>query len=424
MKKRILSVLIIIIVIFSIVVTLRLIKLSGDVKNSEVLLTAARNDEKYKLMALAYMGADINVKDKYGMTPLMNAAGKSNFDVVNFLKRKGARTDFKYPRNFTLLMEVARKKQANLVKELLAEGADINEVSEGGETALVATLRGVNSEDMVELLIQNGADVNLPGWNGYTPILYVAESYPNLKILDLLINAKANVNYQNKYGLTALMLAVEANNRDVIIKLLEAGADINIKDHANNTAIYYAKTEEMKNFLIEKGANESDAIAAEQTKALFEFARTGMLEEVKKLLVSGVNANARDNFQRTPLMIARNLDVVKELVKHGADINAVGSYRTVLMHQSNDADIVDYLIKQGADVHKIVIDGRNVLHHAVNMNNSYEVCKVLLRAGVDPSLKDVNGNTPAQGARMARHYKTYQLLLTAEEDYKKAKQSK
>ncbi|HEX8473498.1 MAG TPA: ankyrin repeat domain-containing protein [Pyrinomonadaceae bacterium] len=67
-------------------------------------------------------------------------------------------------------MHAVDEADTPLVKSLLAAGADVNAVGEGGQTALIrATTRGYL--DIVELLLDAGADVNAKKENGATALI-------------------------------------------------------------------------------------------------------------------------------------------------------------------------------------------------------------------------------------------------------------
>src|SRR5205814_2272573 len=58
---------------------------------------------------------------------------------------------------------------------------------------------------------------------------------------------------------------------------------------------------------------------------LFEAAEQGLGEDVRRLLRDGVHVDTRDQWRRTPLMLAavgRHLPVVRTLLAQGADPNA------------------------------------------------------------------------------------------------------
>jgi len=61
-----------------------------------------------------------------------------------------------------------------------------------------------------------------------------------LDIVKLLIEAGADINIKNNYGVTSLMLASEGGYKEIVKLLIEASADINAKNIFGDTALMYA----------------------------------------------------------------------------------------------------------------------------------------------------------------------------------------
>jgi ankyrin repeat protein len=103
------------------------------------------------------------------------------------------------------------------------------------ESALMlAALRGYTQ--VCEQLIARNADVNKPGW---TPLHYAATG-GHVKIVELLLENHAYIDAASPNGSTPLMLASKYGTSDVVIKLLEAGADPLIKNSLQLTALDFA----------------------------------------------------------------------------------------------------------------------------------------------------------------------------------------
>ncbi len=103
---------------------------------SEKLFGAAyegRGGEIIKL--LVDRGADVNVKNSGGMTPLMMASTKGNVDVVNALLEKGADINARDSHKRTALFMAARGGHGNVAKILLDKGIDVTAVDKDGHTA-------------------------------------------------------------------------------------------------------------------------------------------------------------------------------------------------------------------------------------------------------------------------------------------------
>ena len=69
----------------------------------------------------------------------------------------------------------------------------------------------------------------------------------NIEIANMLISAGANLNIQNDDEQTALMIAVFNDNIEIAEMLIKAGADVNIRDSDGDTALDYYEINDEKN---------------------------------------------------------------------------------------------------------------------------------------------------------------------------------
>ncbi len=93
--------------------------------------------------------------------------------------------------------------------------------------------------DPVRQLVAEGADINEKDQQGETP-LYIAAWNGNLQAVEILIKAGAEVNIRDIYGDTPLMAAVDQGNVRIVKELIVAGADVTIKNNDGSTPLHYA----------------------------------------------------------------------------------------------------------------------------------------------------------------------------------------
>lgn len=101
------------------------------------------------------------------------------------------------------------------VKNRIKEGYDINEyASEYHFTGLHkhSYMNNDDSLEIVKLLLANGANVNAIDNDGNTPLHYVR----NVEIAKLLVEAGANINAKNEFGHTSLYYAKRSQQKEVI----------------------------------------------------------------------------------------------------------------------------------------------------------------------------------------------------------------
>jgi ankyrin repeat protein len=209
--------------------------------------------DEAKVHLLVEHGADINARTKLGRTALMVAAACNGCsETVRYLLSKGVDARAKDETGVGSLQLAALAGDAKSVSLLLAAGADAKVADRDGATPLMAALQNCNTE-AVRALIAKGANVNAAlisaGQVKFGPIqlvgmtpLAIAAPYCGAGVAALLLDSGAKANTADVRGITPLMLAVasEAQNVDRVRVLLKAGADVNAKSAAGETALDWA----------------------------------------------------------------------------------------------------------------------------------------------------------------------------------------
>ena len=134
---------------------------------------AARVGDLAGVQAELDKGVDVNVKDRFGFTPLHFAATK---EIAELLINEGADVNAK-DKGWTPLYHAAWRGHKEVAELLIAKGADVNMKDVEGVTPLhLAADRG--HTEVVELLITKGADVNAKDDEGETPLDQAGTSWP------------------------------------------------------------------------------------------------------------------------------------------------------------------------------------------------------------------------------------------------------
>jgi ankyrin repeat protein len=140
----------------------------------------------------------------------------------------GAKVNQREYEGETPLMYAAAAGQSEMILFLLEQGADINAVSNNGETALV---RAGGDLSTVEVLLEKGADVELGA-----PLIRASDS-GQLDTVKVLLKHGANPNAELPGGGTALIAAaVQSGSKDIVEALIAAGADVSHKNKQGKTA--------------------------------------------------------------------------------------------------------------------------------------------------------------------------------------------
>ncbi|KAK5654577.1 hypothetical protein OQA88_7206 [Cercophora sp. LCS_1] len=282
--------------------------------------------------------------------------------------KRGSIYDVRYARNVSPLFAATERKQVEIVKVLLAAGADPYQETTDGRSAITSAFQyylsgetelaemmpvfeslelsvlhmaviGVLHVDVAEIL---GKPEHLGGLNkvevGYAP-LHLAAIRGDTKTARDLMLAGAEVDCVGG-GKTPLGYACAWGREGTARLLVEMGADVNSRDAWGHTPL-------------------TRAVACDKTgRGLLEF-----------LVERGADVDSRSNDGSTPLGHAiayACLDAAVFLLERGADIdNRDGMGDTALVEGivSGCHEAVRILLKFGCDVTYVNESGSGVLHH-------------------------------------------------------------
>ncbi|MBQ9817689.1 MAG: ankyrin repeat domain-containing protein [Proteobacteria bacterium] len=371
-------------------------------------------------------GADPNVTDEDGFTPLMSVR---YVEAALELLHAGANPNARLNNGKSVLMMYAESGDSEIVKALLDAGAvvDIETMAYADNAEIASLLRNHMSdghytlenllymdevtEDMIKDVIAGGYDLNKPlDENNQTLLTFACRSGQGGKIKLLLkYGADPNIPAKNDFGMTPFMLAVSKwmspNTMDIetIRALIKAGAKINSQDESGMTPLMHATEmphgeklgSDIVRLLIESGA-DAKMSDIDGRNVLSHLSYDLEPEIVKLLLKKGVDAKQKNEDGSTPLMFQCNPEIMKLLIDAGADVNAKNKEgKTALIalpEFCHYSETYEHLVKAGADINAKDRDGRNALYYAVH-NRHFEVIEYLARSGIDVNAKDKDGKT-------------------------------
>ena len=200
------------------------------------------------LAALTQAGANVNVTNRLGASPLYLAAKSGNAELIKNLLRAGADPNLALQIGETPLMTAARSGTVEGVQQIIAAGADVNANEKSrGQTALMwAAAQG--HVEVARALINAGANLEIRSkvrprlmfaqasnggafdqgiveqLGGYSPLLFAA-AQGHVKVGQLLIRSEADINVLGGNGASPLVVATHSGHPDFARLLLEAGAD-------------------------------------------------------------------------------------------------------------------------------------------------------------------------------------------------------
>jgi ankyrin repeat protein len=331
----------------------------------------------------------LDIPDNKGGTPFMWAAHKGMLEAVEKLVARGVNMVATSAEGLTALhCAIINENEAvalRLIEHLIDRNlsAALHAPTNLGRTPLMlAAEEGML--DVVKALVAAGADVTAADAEGYTALHHAIRSNQEAEALD---------EYDNE-GDNPLMLAAEERMLDVVKALVAAGADVMAADGNGNTALHHAirsKHEAVALFLIERQPPGTlDVRDDKGNTPLMLAAKKGMLDTVKKLVAWGADMVAADAGGFTALL--KSIIYVHEAVAiYLIDQHLPG---VLNMHEEGGLtplmcaaikgmlDTVEALVAAGADMEAADQEGRRVLHHAIRSKNK-RVALFLIQRGCD-----------------------------------------
>ena len=308
-------------------------------------------------------------------------------------------------------MTAARTGNGEIIRALIANGADVDAAERKGQTALMWAAAEGNLE-AVDQLIRSGADVNRKLKSGFNAMMFAARN-GRTKVVQRLLDAGVDVNEVMKpansngrsprRGTSALMLAVESGHFELAMSLVNSGADPN--DQRSGYTPLHAMTWVRK-------ANRGDGVDGDPPPRGSGLLHS--LQFVRQLVAAGADVN-------------RQLDSGSA---GRAKLNPRGATPFLFASKTADLPLLRLLLELGADPTIVNADGCTPLMAAAGIGVTavgeeagtepevIEVVKLLVDLGADPNTVDRNGETAMHGAAYRCFPRVVDVLADAGADPK------
>ncbi|XP_013397079.1 ankyrin-1-like [Lingula anatina] len=416
---------------------------------------------------------DFEEKIESVMKPIHKAIrNQSMGELKNICARDHTMVNITGPNNFTPLHVAAGAGFLDGVKLLLKMGADLNAVTESGETALGRACR-MGYDDVVEYLtdlpnidIKKSLHSNMGDLTCLDAIAMgnFRDIYDRLRHHGLPVTSNTlvcaawgghvelvkeiaamdgiDVNYQNKDGNTALHLASRDGHVDVVKCLInEHKMDPNIQNKNGNTALHIAVLNNvglgLVECLLDEGGADPTILNNYGQNPAHVAANSGQVQCLNVILRThtGLMNKRGDLYEGSLVYLVRGKDRGRPawhyvLVKMklyeaflgkplGGSIN-VGDYGKVL-HSAWGNDPPDDIVKKITDKYDKCKDSApedlTPLHHAV-LEQHPAVVEKLLELGAATDVRDAYKLTPLHLACMRGNREVVKLLVEAGADTK------
>ena len=224
------------------------------------LIIASSIDAPEVATLLLDNGADPNVKDANGFTPLHHAVRDSDYGVdpaTKAIQVQVVKTLLAHGANPNARLQLDKEKVAAEIKAQAGNAGartkrtaiTITEVELEGATPL-ALAAEVNNLDAIKALVDGGADPNIPTEKGTTPLILASgagtdvqrarapdERAMAVQTAAYLLDHGADINAAGQFGWTALHAATYQGLNDEVEFLVKRGAKIDAFDELGQTPL-------------------------------------------------------------------------------------------------------------------------------------------------------------------------------------------
>ena len=374
------------------------------------LADAAMRGDLDAVQSLLSRQAAVNAAQGDGTTALHWAAYRDDVEMARLLVEAGAGVVVKTRLGDLTPLFMAAKNGTAAMIELLAEaGADINSTNANGTTPLMLAAAS-GKTDAIQVLLDRGAEVNAKDITNEQNALMFAAALGRSDVVRLLavkgaaLDETTKVTEIVKREYRYRLRQQQANNNRVRNIRVEGASSL--PTMGGTTALQFATREghmDVVRALVEAGAEVNQVNAADQLSAITSALLNGNFDIAMYLVANGADPNLASSTGVTPLYAvidaqwaARTwypppslseektgyLDLLQAIIDSGADLNARLGKKLWFRSFHGDS------IKQ---------EGVTAFWRAAK-SNDVTAMKLLVAAGADPSLPSRAGGTPLQAA--------------------------
>lgn len=330
---------------------------------------------------LCDLGADVNLADHRGLTPLFGAIERGEDAIVEELLRRGANVNARDKAGSTPFMAASAGGDLKLMSFLLANGAN----------PLVADSQGRNAIDA--LCVRDPETVG-------PDARQVAECFAFLKSKNVPVSPTSAAAMGD-----ARLLAEQLQSDPTLAHIRPTQT---VRSYALLHWAVAAQSPETCTLLISCGADPSCKATNDVTPLHVAVNRANPdLQILGMLLGNAAECNAQDKLGRTALYVATvrgHTQIVTMLIERGADVRLADTDLRTPLHRlaefgwsSKISEQISQFIGAGADPNAADRDGRTPLHDAV-ARGRIEMISLLLKAGANPKIRDQQGKSPLDQA--------------------------
>lgn len=356
-----------------------------------------------------------------------------NIEISTLLIKYGINPMIKdiFGKNYMFYLLQGTKEHISLIEKIILKYPQIvNEKDNEGNTIFHELINKLLQEENLnnksisylffKALCHHDIDISITNNKGESAFSLAVNSL-RIEIIQLFLENNINPNITNEDGETALsLIAVKGSKyKDIVMLLINFGADPNIADKNHQTVIE-------KLIDIELFFSNHKKLPIKLRHAISDTNDNyiGLLKEI----LQNAEVNMRKlNSKKMPYIFEAvhyvNIPLIKLLSYFGTDINQVGENGLNILYflmsenqnTTNDKKLKQYyealrvIISLGADVNARDDYGGIVLHKAI-LNNDIQTVKILIDYGADLSAIDSRGRNMIHNAVWNAKTKVLRLI--------------
>lgn len=354
------------------------------------------------------------------------------------------------------LVDAASRGDTQEVRELLRDGADVNEAQGDGMTAL-HWAGELGNEELASILIYAGSNLEAGTRIGHYTPLHIASRNGRAAIVSALLAAGADANaITTNSGTTPLHLAAASGSADAVSALLENGATIDAREQKwGQTPLIFAASRNriaVMTVLLDAGADPGQAALTIDTEKM-EKADKAAEKRIEEFLAEfKEKEGGGPNWQPQPSQVQAAIEASREIQRKwpnvpdpscdnyvagedGAEDKTKNQCANAVTYNADGIPVYDYvdddndgeprrpsygqrvnkwggltpvlhavrqghseatflLLDRGVDINQVSAGDSTSPLLMATINGQFDLALALLERGADPNLASIAGTTP------------------------------
>lgn len=403
-------------------------KEDGEKKKLNDLTQAITKGLKESVQNLVKDKSLLKLKDEKGNNPLIIAARTGQLEICKIFIALGLSPITRGENFRNALHNAAMIGYVEIVKLFAKDKVLLKAEDEHRKTALILGIEH-GQEEVCRILVEAEVDqklssskavksIDIQDKDGNSALILAAKKNMH-PLCELLLKSGANPVLTDLMHRNALHWAIQSGNISIVQLLSKHEVLINAKSKQGSTPLIMAASlghSEICEILLSEEVNPAEK-DENGMNALHHAAMAGNADSVRLFLKYTELVNSKDVEDNTPLTLAakaKGREIFEILLKENADPLATNKHGWNAMHFAADSGATE--IVQRLSSNKQLVDSKNKKEQTAlllsAMKGNQEACSILLKAGANPSAKDVDGWNAMHHAVFSGNVETVKLFTS------------